>query len=60
MWYIHMVEYYSIVEKDDIMKFEGKGMELGKKSSSTNGEGKAGWPPTEGSNSTRIYDFAHS
>ena len=32
MWYIDTVEYYSGLIKDDTMKFEGKWIELEKKS----------------------------
>ena len=28
MWYIYTVEYYSAIKINDIMKFEGKCMEL--------------------------------
>lgn len=30
MWYIYTVEYYPAVKNNDIMKFEGKWMELEK------------------------------
>ena len=29
-WHINTVEYYSVVKKNDILKFAGKWMELGK------------------------------
>ena len=29
MWFIHTMEYYSVVKNNDIVKFSGKGMKLG-------------------------------